>query len=147
MKPINLLGLVAIMLLNVAVYAQETGKTIVQVNVHENVQEALDWQLPENPCKRPKPPGDSKEIRDEQGVTRTQWDVDGYTLARYERKEKRWKKCVDKYKQSLAAEQETLKSSAQYGLTQQQANIILGKMKTIQSVLLSPDGTLPVSTE
>jgi hypothetical protein len=111
--------------------------------VHTNVQAALDWELPDNPCTQPKAPGTSKEIRDEQGVARTDWDVDGYTLARYERKEKRWMTCVDDYKQDLFSDQETLKNSAQYGLTEQQANIILSKMKMIQTVLLSPDGILP----
>jgi hypothetical protein len=51
--------------------------------------------------------------------------------------------CVDNYKQDLFSDQETLKNSAQYGLTEQQANIILSKMKMIQTALLSPDGILP----
>ena len=139
MRPTVFYGVLLLMLISTAAYSQEADIPAV----HKKVQEALDWQLPENPCKQPKAPGKSKEIRDEQGVTRTEWDVDSYTLARYERKEKRWKKCVDNYKRDLAKEQETLKSSAQYGLTQQQANIILGKMKMIQTVLMSPEGVLP----
>ncbi len=139
-KPTSLYSAFLFMLFSTGLGAAE----VETPTVHKKVQEALNWELPENPCSQPKAPGKSKEIRDEQGVTRTEWDVDSYTLARYERKERRWKKCVDKYKRGLAKEQETLKSSAQYGLTQQQANIILGKMKTIQTVLLSPEGILPV---
>lgn len=146
-QPNNLIGIVLLMLISTAGYAEQAEQPSDYGTVHEKVREALDWELPENPCSQPKPPGERKEIRDEQGTTRTDWDVDSYTLARYERKENRWKDCVDEYKRGLAAEQETLKSSAQYGLTQQQANIILGNMKTIQSVLLSPDGTLPATTE
>jgi hypothetical protein len=70
------------------------------------------------------------------------WDVDSYTLNRYERKRKRWQKCVDRYKARLENDFAALKDSAQYGLTKEQADIILGKMKLIQTVLTSPDGTL-----
>lgn len=111
--------------------------------IHKKVQAALDWTLPENKCRQPDPPGRRKEVNDDQGGTRIEWDADSYAVDRYERKEKRWQKCVERYKKRLAEEFETLKSSAQYGLTKPQADTILGKMKTIQSAILAPDGIPP----
>ena len=43
----------------------------------------------------------------------------------------------------LPPDRQELERSAQYGLTQQQANIILGKMALIQSGLRSPNGRPP----
>ena len=67
-------------------------------------------------------------------------DVDSYTIKRYERKKKRWEKCVDQYKSKLMKDFERLKNSAQHGLTQDQADQILANMATIQQVYLSPEG-------
>lgn len=109
--------------------------------VHKQVQQALSWELPENKCVPPKAPGKRKQVTDDQGSTHTEWDVDSYTLERYQRKENRWKKCVDRYKASLVEDFETLQNSAQHGLTKPQADIILSKMKQIQEVLVSPETT------
>ncbi len=111
------------------------------MKTHKKVQAALDWQLPVNICKVPKPPGKRKRVTDDQN-TREEWDVDSYTLGRYQRKENRWKKCVENYKSGLLKEFDTLKNSAEFGLTQQQADIILGKMAQIQEVITSPEGAL-----
>ncbi len=114
--------------------------------VHKKVQQALDWELPENTCAFPKAPGKKKQVTDDMGSTHTEWDVDTYTLERYQRKENRWKKCVERYKSNLAKEFETLKASAQYGLTQPQADRILGNMKLIQQVMMSESGLLENTT-
>ena len=114
--------------------------------VHKKVQQALSWQLPENKCVFPKAPGKRKQVTDDMGSTHTEWDVDTYTLQRYQRKENRWKKCVERYKTSLGKEFETLKASAQYGLTQPQADKILGNMKLIQQVMMSESGLPENST-
>jgi hypothetical protein len=114
--------------------------------VHKKVQQALDWELPENKCTFPKAPGKKKQVTDDMGSTHTEWDVDTYTLERYQRKENRWKKCVARYKKSLSKDFETLKASAQYGLTQPQADKILGHMKLIQQVMMSESGVLENAT-
>ena len=106
---------------------------------HEKVQAALDWELADNPCKKPRLIAVSSGVTDSEG-SRTQTDVDTYTIDRYHRKEKRWESCVDKYKSELMDDFAELKDSAQYGLTKAQADAILGKMALIQSVYLSPDG-------
>jgi len=107
------------------------------------VQRALAWELPKNQCLQPRAPGQRKKVTDSQGITREEWDVDYYTMKRYERKESRWKSCVKNYKTGLKKNFDTLKHSARFGLTEQQATSILGKMKVIQTVLLSPEGLLP----
>lgn len=109
-------------------------------DIHPEVQSALDYTLPENTCEQPKLPGASKDYVDPAtGAVRRQ-DVDSYTLGRFERAEKRWKKCVTKYKKGLMKDFERLKSSASHGLTQAQANAIMGNMKLIQSAMVSPTG-------
>ena len=107
--------------------------------VHQKVQAALDWELPQNDCEEPKIRGVGTGNINEEGVTET-YDVDSYQIGRFERKQKRWRSCVSKYKSGLLEEFTELKNSAQYGLTQQQADIILGKMALIQSALRSPNG-------
>ncbi len=126
--------------------------------VHKAVQAALDYEVPENTCKKPKtnfsetsvtaPPQDAGSASFFEGSSASNVsDTDSYTRNRAARKEKRWKSCVDKYKKGLLADMETLKSSAQYGLTQAQANTILGKMAAIQAVYMSPEGVLETDTE
>ena len=108
-------------------------------SVHSKVSEALAWELPENSCGQPKIRGVGTGIIDNEGTTR-RYDVDTYQIERFERQQKRWKACVSKYKGGLMEDFETLKNSAQYGITQEQANTILGKMALIQSAMTSPDG-------
>ena len=103
---------------------------------HEKVQSALDWQLPEMECTKPVLRGAGIAIVDGSG-DRTQTDIDSYTLERHERKMKRFNSCVGAYKLVLNNDFERLKDCAQYGLTKAQANIILGKMKLIQTTIIS----------
>ena len=108
--------------------------------VHETVQAALDWQLPVNICKQPKPPaGALQDIEDNEGVS-NRVGVDSYILDRYERKRKRWEVCVSDYKEALLEDFAELKNSAQHGLTQQQAETILAKLAQIQTAAISPGG-------
>ena len=58
---------------------------------------------------------------------------------RKERKMKRWKKCTKKYKDGLLVDMEDLKASAQHGLNQEQADIILANMAKIQTAYMSPE--------
>ena len=105
---------------------------------HKKVQSALDWELPMNACEQPQLRGKATDIIDANGQV-TRFDIDSYELERFERKEKRWKKCEEKYRQRLEGDFKTLMNSVQYGLTPDQANTILGNMKLIQTVLLSPN--------
>ena len=114
--------------------------------VHGKVQAALDWKLPYNDCKEPKMRGVGTGLINDEGATQT-YDADSYQIGRFERKQKRWRSCVSKYKSGLLEEFTELKNSAQYGLTQQQADIILGKMALIQSALRSPSGSPPASED
>ena len=126
---------------------------VVEAEVHKAVQAALDYEIPENTCVKPKttfteksvtaPAQDAGSASFFEGSSASNvTDTDSYTRNRAARKEKRWKKSVDKYKKGLLADMETLKSSAQHGLTQAQAETILGKMATIQAVYMTPDGVL-----
>ena len=108
--------------------------------VHSKVQAALDWQLPANTCKKPQLRGAEWDIVEGDSDATFRFDVDSYELDRFARKQKRWTSCVSKYKKGLLKEFEILKDCAQYGLTQRQAEIILGKMALIQSVVTSPEG-------
>ncbi len=121
-----------------------------------SVQEALDYQVPENTCTKPEIVGSATNVsppmQDSSGVpyfqgssTASISDVDGYELERQERQEARWKKCLASYKQGLLDDMERLKSSAEHGLTQEQAYAILANMKRVQDVYLTPDGVLPPS--
>jgi len=103
---------------------------------HEKVQSALDWQLPDIECAKPETRGKRFAVVDSTG-DRAQTDVDSYTLGRQERKMKRYNTCVTAYKQVLNDDFESLKNCAQYGLTKHQATIILGKMKLIQTTMVS----------
>ena len=107
--------------------------------LHKKVQEALAWELPVNKCTKPKLLVGSKNVVDGEGA-REVTDVDSYTIQRYERREKRWQSCVEKYKDALMVDFEEMKNSAQYGLTKEQADTILKNMAQIQAVYVSPDG-------
>ena len=115
--------------------------SVVTAEVDKKVQGALDWALPVNACEEPLLPGKATDIIDANGNI-TRFDMDTYQLERFQRKQKRWQNCVQKHKKGLMRDFETLENSAQYGLTQGQANDILGKMKLIQTVLLSPNGII-----
>ena len=115
--------------------------TSFAADVHPEVQRALDYQLPELTCTKPHLPGVSKDVVDPATGAVNRADVDSYTLGRYERAEKRWMKCLTKYKKGLMKDFEKLKGSAAHGLTQAQANAIMGNMKLIQTAVESPTGT------
>ena len=105
--------------------------------LHPEVAAALAWSLPENPCQQPKLAGKSADIVDTLGIPR-RMDVDSYKIDRFKRQEKRWLKCVANYKQGLVTDFSRLKDSAQYGLTQQQADEILAKLALIQASVEAP---------
>lgn len=119
-----------------------------KAEVHEEVQTALDYQMPLNDCKKPKEIEQMSAVLDRGGEGDvTQSDIDSYTMDRLLRKQKRWESCVQAYKDELLADLATLGDSAQYGLTSEQATSILQKMADIQSVVMTVDGIKPVDTD
>ena len=114
--------------------------TLISAETHEKVQEALNWELPVNECKKPRLVGAGLDIVDGIGTRST--DISSHKMRRYNRKVKRWQRCVSKYREALMKDFEELKNCAQYGLTQQQAETILGKLALIQAVVISPEGVV-----
>ena len=111
---------------------------------HHKVQAALEYAIPFNSCKKPRTLAKIAVIIDsdgEGGVSRS--DVDSYTMDRLQRKQKRWQSCVKNYKQELLKDLAELRNCAEYGLTREQADIVLGKMADIQSVVMSANGVKP----
>ena len=120
--------------------------------IHPKVQAALDYQVPENTCGvKPKSFESTGEvvgapIEDPSSTTIFEGtgademsDIDTNTRRRQERKMKRWKKCTAKFKEGLLVDMEDLKASAQHGLTQAQADIILANMAKIQTAYMAPE--------
>ena len=108
--PVYFLKLLGLIFLPVLVPAQE---------VHPEVQAALDWQLPKNECKFK-----LKRSSVASGMER-----------KYKRAMKKYEKCIGKYLTGLAAEREKMMAVAHHGLTQAQADIIMGHMRDIQTTI------------
>ena len=103
--------------------------------LHPKVQEALAWEVPADDCgEHPALARAGKDI-DEGNDVKRRFDVHSGTLARHERRQKRWVKCMTGYNQGIVDSIEMLRSSAQYGLTEAQAKTILQKMVDAQAVL------------
>ena len=109
----RLLSLLSLVLLPVCVLGQD---------VHPEVQAALDWQMPNNEC--------------EFKVKRT--NVGG-TDRNFQKAVKKYEKCIEKYLAGLAAERDKMMSVAHHGLTQEQADTIMGHMGAI-SIILNRSG-------
>lgn len=148
----TLVLLLTALTLNVSAETASRGPAKLQ-KVHKNVQAALDWQIPPNPCQEPKAPRglnilalggtfghQPTSTTEDSADVPTVYDVDHYQIDRYKRARKRWESCVSKYKSGLLQEFETLKNSAQHGLTRAQADAIAGKLLKIQEAVMSPDG-------
>ena len=103
----SLLGLI---FLPAVVMAQE---------VHPDVQTALDWQLPKNECKFK-----LERSSDTTGMDR-----------KYKRAMKKYEKCIGNYLTGLAVEREKMMAVARHGITQEQADIIMGHMRGIQTII------------
>ena len=122
--------------------------------LHAEVKWAIAWQLPANTCKAPRLKGydyNTLKAGGYFGGPQSQvangdalFDLDYYEIKRFERKRKRWQVCIEEYKDTLREDFDRLMASAQYGLTQTQANAILGHMAYLQAVLRTEDA-LPVN--
>ena len=109
-------------------------------DVHPEVQKSLDYQLPVSEC------GDEPLLRGEKtfrdkAEKAAETDIDHYTRKRHERKHKRWSKCNNKYRDVLMKDFNRLKDSAKHGMTQAQAQVVMGHMKSIQDVLRPPENS------
>ena len=103
---------------------------------HPQVQAALDWQLPDHTCgNAPKIISGPAYTNDTHETVTS--EVDHYTRSRFERKKKRWDKCIAKYNKGLIKDFGKLKDSVKHGMTQAQANQVLGKLKLIQDTIAS----------
>ena len=130
MRITNLLLASTLLVLSAGVFA----------DVHPEVQRSLGYQLPASDC------GDEPTLRGvstfrDNAEKAAQTDVDHYTRKRHERRHKRWSKCNDKYRDGLMKDFNRLKDSAQHGMTQEQAQVVLGHMKSIQDVLRPPENS------
>ncbi len=105
----RLLPLLSLLLLPVCVLGQ---------NVHPEVQAALDWQIPKNEC----------EFRGKRTNV-------GGTDRKFKRAMKKYTKCNEKYLTGLVAAREKMMGVAHHGLTQEQADIIMGHMGAIAIIL------------
>ncbi len=135
---------------------------LASAEIHQAVQDALDYQLSENTCSRPRIilPGDAGDAGNTGGTVSpppqasgsTEFfvgssgsevsEMDSYTRRRLKSKEQRWRTCVASYKVTLLQDMEALKGSANHGITQAQANIILTNLALIQKVYMTEDGVL-----
>lgn len=113
---------------------------LIAAEVHRDVKKAMEYTLPEMKCDKPVLPGVSKDVIDPATGAVNRADVDSYTLGRFERAEKRWMKCLTKYKQGLVEDFGELRDSASHGLTEDQAKTILSNMANIQAAMESPIG-------
>ena len=112
----------------------------IGAEVHPEVQKAMAYGLPELNCEKPELPGVSKDVIDPATGAVNRADIDSYQLGRFERAEKRWMKCLTKYKKGLMEDFGDLKESARHGLTEVQAKQILSNMADIQAAIESPNG-------
>ena len=110
MNRLKITPLLGLIFLPVLVPAQE---------VHPEVQAALDWQLPKNECKFK-----LKRSSVVSGMER-----------KYKRAMKKYEKCIGNYLTGLAAEREKMMTVPHHGLTQAQADIIMGHMRDIQTTI------------
>lgn len=102
---------------------------VIAQDVHPDVHAALDWKLPAHDCEPPR----VKQSHVTSGQER-----------KYKKAAQKYEKCMNKYKSGLVEDQKKMMVSATHGLTQDQADIIMGHMKVIQKIL-QPDILPPVS--
>ena len=95
--------------------------TAIAEDLHPEVQAALDWQIQPTQCNPP-------IIKRSNIVTGTE--------RRIKKAQKKYKKCIDNYIDGLLEDYSKMMGVAKHGLTQQQADIIMGHLKLIQSVLV-----------
>jgi hypothetical protein len=109
-----LIPLLASVLLSTNTFAED---------IHPEVLSALDWALPSHDCVPPK--------------IKASHDSTSSTERKYKKAKKKFEKCYDGYKANLIEQQQNMMEVAKHGLTQEQAEIIMGNMKLIQSIVTS----------
>ena len=101
----KLLPLFSLLLIPVYVLGQD---------VHPEVQAALDWQIPKNECK----------------FRFKQTNVGG-SDRNFQKALKKYTNCNEKYQAGLVADRDKMMGVAHHGLTQAQADTIMGHMGAI----------------
>lgn len=107
---VRLTTLLGIIFMSAVVLAQD---------VHPEVQAALDYQMPNHEC--------DFKVKSSGVVSQSRRKI--------KKAMKKYTKCTEGYKSGLAAEQKKMMGVAQHGLTQEQANIIMGHLSRIQFIL------------
>ena len=105
----RILPLLSLLFLPVCVLGQD---------VHPEVQAALDWQIPKNECE-----------------FRVKANRLVFHDRSFQKAMKKHTKCNEKYLAGLVAEREKMMGVAHHGLTQEQADIIMGHMGAIAIML------------
>ncbi len=106
--------------------------------IHPEVQAALDWKLPPSGCEQPRVK-QSSVIPDRN--------------RKFDKAAKKYRKCMKKYHASLMKQHQEMMEVAKHGLTQEQAEIILGHMRDIQNVMVTsgqdrrPVNEIPVNAD
>ena len=101
------------------------------------VTQALQWQMPENPCVEPTMRGKGRDVIHTVAPNAARYsDVDHYTLQRYQRKMKRWQACENKYRVGLYHDAMMLQKAAQQGMTETQLEDTRQKLIAIKMVLM-----------
>ncbi|MEM7216917.1 MAG: hypothetical protein AAF515_01035 [Pseudomonadota bacterium] len=112
-----------------------------------SLDDALSWEVPQSPCEAPKDPriaSGGQNFDPANPQTSSSYDLDHYTLSRFERKMKRWRKCESRYRERLYANGMALQrvaqqASAEQRLTQEQLDVILIKVAQVKLILNPQD--------
>ncbi|MEM7100083.1 MAG: hypothetical protein AAF541_17580 [Pseudomonadota bacterium] len=102
---------------------------------HPEVLAALDYQIEPHTCgERPSLRRGAEYANDTHETVMS--DVDHYTRTQHNRKLKKWTRCIKRYNKILLKDFARLKDSVKHGMTQDQANTVLGKLKAIQDTVM-----------
>ena len=112
--------------------------------ISPEVKAALNWNLRANQCMPPEA-FLGMILINEEGVRNTTRKLNPGQQRMAVRKKTDYDHCIIDYKNNLVTEWKMLKDVPQYGITQEQAEIILAKMAFIQKVIESPVASPPES--
>ncbi len=90
----------------------------ITAKIHPDVQKALTYQLPVSTCTLP--------------IMRMT-AADDTRILRYEKSYRRWIRCAKKYQSNLIEDFNRIEAVASHGLTEKQADILMGHLKSISA--------------
>lgn len=109
--------LVVFLQLTAAAFAADNAESADSAEVHSEVSWALVYETPVQTCKRPK--------------ARKSNEVAGQ-FDRFRRKMEKYTKCVNIYHQRLIEDHQRIVKAAEFGITEQQAQIMIAKVRHIE---------------